>query len=295
LVVALSLVAARALAFDSASGFFEPKGTPHAATYGASAEGVYFTGAPRFASQTCAACHTDGPGRVQLKLGVDQPSLFVDGYTPGVTYLFEVELNGEVEGLQYNTPTCTEPPGPRDTFTYVQCNNNNFALEIESGAGPLSGASLFCSQAPVAGACPTPNAFNDEVVVAPTNDAVFGNRQHDPANPKTVSRNDPTRWHLWWTAPPAGTGPLTLYLAAVDGNGGGGTLDNDQDPLGDDTVQSSFSLQEAGAQVPNGAGAGCAVGGAVHPSLVLGLLGLLALLATAGRWRRATRACSRRR
>ena len=91
------------------------------------------------------------------------------------------------------------------------------------------------------GVCPAPDDSSDETLVSPDGDAVFGNRQHDPANTKIVTRNEPTSWHLWWTAPPAGSGAVTIYVAAVDGNGGNGSADNDQDPSGDDTVQASFS------------------------------------------------------
>src|SRR5208282_563679 len=98
-------------------------------------------------------------------------------------------------------------------------------------------------------------------------DAVFGNRQHssDPTTPKLVSRNDPTSWHLWWTAPQAGLGPLTIYAAVVDGNGGSGTSVNDQDPFGDDTVQASVLLQEIGMPVPVAVGAGCSMAGSSAP------------------------------
>lgn len=260
-----SLASGEARAFDDASQFFVQPGTPHAATYGASAEGVYFTGAPRFLSQTCGNCHTDGPGVVRLKLGADQPSLFSDGYQPGTTYELEVELQGETEGTQYATPTCTEPRTRNDQYAYVPCNNNSYALEIDARDGPLAGPSVFCAAPPIAGACPMPSPLSDESLVSPDGDAVFGNRTHDPAMPKLVTRNDPTTWHLWWTAPAAGSGPVTIYVAAVDGNGGSGIETSDQDPYGDDTVQASFSIQESGAPVPNGATAGCSLGGRARP------------------------------
>ena len=118
---------------------------------------------------------------------------------------------------------------------------------------------------------------------------------------QVVVRNDPTRWHLWWTAPQAGSGPVTLYVAAVDGNGGSGSADNDQDPYGDDTVDAQFFIPEAGNPAPPGVSAGCALSGrAAAPSGALVLFGLaLALFAlrrrrasTAGR--RAGRARARR-
>jgi hypothetical protein len=269
----LLLFAARAFAFEDATQFFA--GVPHAATYGASSEGVYFTGAPRFTSLQCAACHTDGPGQVRLKLGADDPSVFDAGWLPGVTYLFEVELSGETRGLEYASVGCTEPPGPRDTYPYQQCNSNSFALEIDASDGPLAGQGVFCAGPPVAGMCPAASATADEVIVSPDSDAVFGLRQHAASQPQVVLRNDPTSWHFWWTAPPAGTGTLTVYVAAVDGNGGDGTVTNDQDPFGDDTVQASFTLREAGAPPPRTTSAGCEIG--TCPSGVTPLLLTLGL------------------
>jgi hypothetical protein len=274
----LFFVCARALAFEDASQFFVQM-QPHAATFGASAEGVYFTGAPRFSSLQCASCHTDGPGQVRLKLGADDPSLFDQGYQPGQTYLFEVELSNETRGLDYGTIGCTEPPGRGDTYPYQQCNSNSFALEIDAFDGPLT--NVFCAGSPIAGMCPAAGA-TDEVIVAPDGDAVFGQRQHAG---QMVLRNDALSWHLWWTAPPAGSGALTVYVAAVDGNGGAGTPETDQDPFGDDTVQASFTLREAGQPAPAGTKAGCSISGSPDPGVLLLTIPIL--------WRWRATGCAR--
>jgi hypothetical protein len=259
-MLALALASAPAAAFEDATQFFV-QSRAHAATFGASSEGVYFTGAPRFNSLGCSSCHTNGPAEVQLKLGADPPDLFTAGYFPGQVYLLEVELLGETRGLDYGGATCTEPPTRNDTYRYQPCNNNSFALEIDAYDGsPLAGQGVFCSEAPMAGICPLASD-QDEVVIAPNGDAVFGNRIHDPMQPNVVSRNGPTSWHLWWTAPAAGSGAVTVHVSAVDGNGGAGTVDNDQDPYNDDTVQATFSLQEAGVTPLTGATVGCGVGG----------------------------------
>ncbi len=243
-------------AFADATQFFPNPTVPDSATYGATAEGIYFTGAPRFASQTCASCHIDAPGRVGLHLGADPSALFAGGYIPGQVYELEVQLEHETEGLQYTGATCTDGPGT--SSGYVQCNNNNFALEVDdAGGAPLGG--LFCATAPDPGGnCAATNG-SEESIVAPAGDAVFGNRPVDPNTPRLELRNGPTSWHVWWTAPNAGSGPVTIYVSAVDGNGGNGTPDVDQDPYGDDVVSASFFIQEAGAAVPTGAQASCAV------------------------------------
>ena len=261
LIVLLALLAvpAAAHAFADASQFFDQPANPHGATFGASGEGLYFTGAPRFASLYCSSCHTGGPQTVGLRLNADDPSLFSDGYQPGKTYQMQVLLTNETEGLMYKTPTCTDPPAPDDTFTYVQCNNNGFGLEIDAGGVPLAGSNVYCAQQPTAGKCPAPDFTADQALVAPDGDAVFGAKVYsaDPNMTKLVTRNGADAWRFFWTAPKAGTGPLTVYVAAVDGNGGAGTIANDQDPYNDDTVNANFFLQEANVPVQNGASAGC--------------------------------------
>jgi hypothetical protein len=294
-LLALVLVAAapsRAHAFADATQFFAQQANPHAATLGASGEGLYFTGAPRFASLTCNSCHVGGPGAVGLRLGADHPELFTDGYTPGQTYELEVELTNETAGTQFNTPTCTDPPGPNDKFSYVQCNNNGFGLEIDSSDGPLKGG--FCARPWQNGACPPPDFTSDESLVAPDGDAIFSDRVYsaDPNTPKLVERNGATKWHLYWTAPAAHTGPLTIYIAAVDGNGGSGTAANDQDPFGDDTVQANFFVQEAGAPAGSAASAGCGVAPAAARSrwlLVVLVFAALGARRSSLRWRSSLR------
>jgi hypothetical protein len=265
------LAASSAHAFDDPGQFFAIAAVPHTAAVTASAEGVYFTGAPRWSSLDCSSCHTDGPQKMTIRVGADDPNLFTLGYEAGRVYELEIVIGAESEGLQYNQTTCTEPPAKTDKYTYVPCNNNSFGLEIDDAAGPVG---KYCSQMPSAGMCPMPDPDNDEVVVAPGGDAVFGNRQHSTSMPKEVPHNDPTRWHLWWTAPVSGSGPVTLYTAAVDGNGGLGTAAVDQDPFGDDTVRATVAIQERGAVVPTGVEAGCDYSGSrsTTPSLIWLLL-----------------------
>jgi hypothetical protein len=260
-------------AFADASQFFDIKANPHSATFGASGEGLYFTGAPRFASLDCATCHTEGPQRVGLRLNADDASLFADGYVPGKTYELQVLLTNEVEGTMFKTPSCTDPPAPDETYTYVQCNNNGFGLEIDDVTGtPLAGPSVYCAAQPIAGMCPPADFMKDQALVAPDGDAVFDAKIYgDPNQPKLVTRNGALDWHFFWTAPKAGTGPLKVYVSAVDGNGGAGTIANDQDPYNDDTVSANFFLQEANAPVHDSASAGCSFTPASAPPSPLGL------------------------
>lgn len=285
-MLAIALGAGPARAFDESSQFFADPDTPHGASLGALGEGVYFTGAPRFTGLDCASCHAGGPQQLGVRIGATPDGLFSDGYTPGQTYELLVEITGESAGTDRATPTCTQPPGPTDTFSYVPCNNNNFALEIDDANGPLRGLAVYCASAPSGGACPMPAPITDETLVSPDGDAIFGNRVRDPMDPHTIARNDPTSWRFWFTAPPTGSGPLTIYLGAVDGNGGDGTAANDQDVFGDDTVRAIVPLREAGDPLGGfDASAGCALA-PVRASAVTPLAGLFVLLLA---WRRARR------
>jgi hypothetical protein len=289
-VLFLASAPSTAHAFADASQFF--KTAPNAATFGATSEGLYFTGAPRFASLDCSTCHNGGPQRVGLRLNADDPSLFSTGYEPRKTYELQVILTNESEGLQYKAATCTDPPAPGDNFTYVQCNNNGFALEIDTSSGPLAGSDVYCAQPLKGGACPMPDFTADQSLVAPGGDAVFDAKVYssDPNMPKLITRNPADSWKFYWTAPKAGTGALTVYVAAVDGNGGAGTIANDQDPYNDDTVAANFFLQEANAPVRNSASAGCSLAGEAAPAPAWLLLPLL--LFARRRGVRRTRMCS---
>jgi hypothetical protein len=260
IAVVVAAAPSRAHAFADAVQFFDQKAVTHAATFGASSEGLYFTGAPRFASLDCSSCHGGGPQRVGLRLNSATAELFSTGYQPKKTYELQVVLTNESEGLQFNKSPCTDPPAPGDTFTYVQCNNNGFALEVDDVTDtPLVGS--FCA-APLLGTmCPMPDYTADQTLVAPDGDAIFGEKVYstDPNMPKAVPKNGANSWTFYWTAPPAGTGPLTVYVAAVDGNGGAGSAANDQDPYGDDTVSASFFLREADVPVHNNASAACSL------------------------------------
>jgi hypothetical protein len=258
--VAALAASSTAHAFSDATQFFPNATVPYEPLVGAASNGLYFTGAPRFAARTCADCHANGPGLVGLTLGADDQSLFANGYVPGKTYHLQVQLNNETEGLKYTGATCTDPPGPNDTYPYQQCNYNGFGLEIDA-PGDVALNSGFCASEPNAdGSCPMPTGL-EQSLVAPANDAVFDNQPHsiDPNTPYLNLRNDARIWDLWWTAPRAGTGPLTIYVAGVDGNGGAGTPQLDQDPDGDDTVTATFYVQESGALIQPGASAGCSI------------------------------------
>ena len=54
-----------------------------------------------------------------------------------------------------------------------------------------------------------------------------------------------TRWKFYWTAPERGVGPVTIYLAAVDGNGAEDREVSRQDHLGDDVYVARLTVGES--------------------------------------------------
>jgi hypothetical protein len=71
------------------------------------------------------------------------------------------------------------------------------------------------------------------------------------------SRNETNRlakWSFRWTAPASGTGPVTVYLGAVDGDGAGRADRSFQDHLNDDVFMGTLRLRERGGEVTGTAG-----------------------------------------
>lgn len=80
----------------------------------------------------------------------------------------------------------------------------------------------------------------------------------------TGTKPNVTEWKFTWTAPAAGSGPVTMYVAGVDGNGansgGGKTL---TDPLNDDVFVANVAFAESpmGRRNPSRGGVfACALG-----------------------------------
>ncbi len=210
------------------------------------AGGIAFTGAPRWAAHTCAVCHTDAPRLVGIRLESDHPELFTTGWKPKSTYHLRVILTGEWAGVQY------QKDGDNCGFSvmpYHPCDENGFALEMDDSIGRPLG-----TFAPVVnGACATGTNIPTDVDVRVLTDgtAVTHNGAH----------MGQTAWDLCWTAPEAGFRTITAYVAAVDGNGGNGTIEFPNDTVGDDVAAGAVPLPEQGsAETPPESG-GCAAGG----------------------------------
>jgi hypothetical protein len=133
---------------------------------------------------------------------------------------------------------------------YVPCDDNSFALEIDDANGmpvtPMDGTFA----ALVGGQCVTnPGTMPADAYVLTDGTAVAG----------SGASHDKTSWDLCWTAPKAGRGPLTLYVSAVDGNGGDGTDQNPNDTVGDDVFIGSLPIPEKNGQAATPQNGACAV------------------------------------
>jgi MYXO-CTERM domain-containing protein len=86
-----------------------------------------------------------------------------------------------------------------------------------------------------------------------------------------------TEWDFCWTAPGAGTGVITAYLSAVDGNGGDGTENFPNDTVGDDVAAGAVPISEVGTAAPPQTG-GCDAGSGAGPGSMIVILAALALV-----------------
>lgn len=237
IVVAL---ARTAMAFPTGSQFDLDPSTSDGAG------GIAFTGAPRWTGHTCNVCHTDAPGQISIELQADQTALFATGYTPGTEYHLRVVLRGEHEGVQF------KPAGDNCGFNvdpYSPCDENGFAVELDD----LSGTPRGALRAFANGACTDKPPTDADTYILADGTAAMHNGAHFAQ----------VQWDLCWTAPAAGTGAITAYLAAVDGNGGDGTENFPNDVIDDDVASGAVPIAEAGAPAQNGGGCAVGDGGAV--------------------------------
>ena len=223
------------------------------------AGGIAFDGAPRWQNHDCAVCHTNAPGTIGSALEADHIELFTTGYTPGMQYHLRVALLHEHAAAQYQKAgdNCGANVTP-----YTPCDQNGFALEIDDLSGKPQGKFVAVTN----NMCATTTPPTDvDVRVLTDGTAVTHNGAH----------HGQIAWDLCWTAPPAGTGPLTAYLALVDGNGGDGTMSWPADTIGDDVTSGAVPLAESGGAPPPSQAGGCNAGGDAGIFVALALLVLV--------------------
>jgi len=197
--------------YEAASGSGSPGAQP-----GPGAGGILGTGGAQDYNITCANCHIKGAGKIGLSLAFDgspAPSM----YTPGHTYSVVATMTGEHLGL---SGCMGSPPA---------ANNNNFAFTAEDASGNRAGS--FRADLGDTGSCPAsfpPPSFGGGTYVYGDCHAVL-----------SVGA-DRTTWSFSWTAPPSGTGGVTLFYAAVDG-------DCMMNSLNDDVKVSTWPMGEGTA------------------------------------------------
>ncbi len=229
------------------------------------AGGVVFTGAPRWAGHDCSVCHTDGPRRVGVTLEAEPADLFDNGYQPGAVYKMRVVLQNNLTAIEF--AQLGDNCGPQFQ-PYNRCDDNGFALEIDDANGqPMSGLAGTDAN----GGCTGKAAPGGDVAVVAGGSAVAHSGIHHGQG----------AWVFCWTAPGTGSGRLTAFISAVDGNGGDGTPAYPNDMTGDDTVTGAVPLLERGATPPMPQTGGCNAGGGAGSLALLAAIGLLALA-----WRR---------
>jgi hypothetical protein len=213
---------------------------------GDGAGGLPFTGAPRLAGHTCTVCHTDAPGLIGLRLESDHPEMFTDGWKSGQTYHLRVILTGEWAGVQYkkNAGMC----GDTTATPFLPCDDNGFSIELDDPQGLPTGKLAPLVNGACSGAKPT--GAEDAYILTDGSAALASGAQ-----------SGQTAWDLCWTAPGAGASTITAYITAVDGNGGDGTANFPNDPVGDDVAAGAVAFPESGAPVLSTQTGGCDAGG----------------------------------
>jgi hypothetical protein len=200
--------------------------------------GIAFNGSPRWSNHDCSVCHTDPARTVRLRVEADPVDLFTSGYVPNMQYRMRVVMLNEHEAADYAVAgdTCIPQIDQR-------CDDNGFSLEIDDPSANPQGQ--FVATAPD-GTCGNPTQDSESYVLN-GGQAVVHNGLHHGL----------TSWTFCWTAPDTGTGPVTIYVAAVDGNGGEATTDVPDDTVGDDVVTGALPLLEEGGAPPPPQTGGC--------------------------------------
>lgn len=174
--------------------------------------GIYFNGSPRYKRYDCTACHALASGAIAIELASDPAELIAERrYTPGASYRLIVTMFGEHLG------------DPRGTSGF---DHNSFVAELDDDGGQLVGSWSSDDRDRVF----TMDVAGGEAQVVAGYDGRGG-----------------TTWSVSVVAPVAGTGRITLYLGAVDGNAAGGGVETVVDPFGDDVFVGAWRFCEAGS------------------------------------------------
>jgi hypothetical protein len=235
--------------------------------------GIVGTGSRSDQRTECGHCHIDADGAIAL-IFAPSPAFASEGdglfYAPEQEYEFTVSLTGEHLGLA-DCPTGA-PNANMMAATFEDAAGANVGT-LESDTGQMQGAS--CPPTP-----PEPNSITTGTTLLAVDCRVILTRDAMPGGN--------TRWKFRWTAPPAGTGDVTLYGGAVDSN-------CDMNSRGDDVKMVKLTLSEGpaialGAGKLHGPARRVALADVAPASKLVPVLLVLALLSSAlRRWPRMRR------
>lgn len=259
----------------SASAYSSPAQfdlAPSADTIGGGG-GVHYTGSERFQGQDCSGCHLGGEGQIDFALSSAPIDLFADGYVPGQIYRIQVDLLSDRVG-----PAICETDGPLEP-----CNLNTFALEMLSDGDAAVG--VLCPTQFVDGRCIS--ALGAPTVRSGDGRVLFGSGLGFDENGLPAFRNGQTRYAFYWQAPRKDLGALSMWVAAVDGDGGANSPDNPTDLRGDLTgvIRAEICGPSGCPKTTEDCSAAPGAPGKTGAPLGLGLWGLLALAGTLRRRR----------
>lgn len=203
-------------------------GTAHGPEAGA--DFIFGTGGAQEWGVTCAMCHiNDNNQQGQIALTVTPTPAWgmVNGaiaYKPGQKYDLAIAMTGEHLGSGMT-------------------NLNSFALTVEDQNGKLAG--VIASDACQGGPQSCASSANCSANVTPINQlpAQATTYTFGPTCSTVFSiprkTGSVTQWKMSWTAPAAGSGKVTAFYGAVDGDG--------KEPLtskGDDVIAGTVKLEE---------------------------------------------------
>jgi len=218
--------------------------------------GLIGTGGKRDYTIQCLHCHIEPQKKIDGVFSPNPAFQSVDGsvgYEPGRRYEITASLIGEYLG----TTGCGQ----------YMTHTNNFVATFENAAGEPIGL-LESDTGQSSANCPA-------VAPEPTFGTTITYAECRAVMPhKNVA--SATEWTFYWTAPPAGTGEVTLYGGFVDG-------DCRMNSLGDDVKMVTVVLPEGSSSPvivpPSRAPSPRAPPGSASPRW---LIALLALVLTAG-------------
>jgi hypothetical protein len=189
--------------------------------------GIFGTGGAHDYGITCANCHVNNKqqqGKIDMSVAFTPALGGVAGaatYQPGQKYTVTATMTGEWLGQSGCSP-------------YVTGNINNFAASFEDSGGKPTGT-LTSDSGQTGTSCPSsaPQVSSGTTMLYGDCKVIFsmGGDKADSGR---------TSWTFSWTAPAAGSGPLTMFWGAVDG-------DCMMDSLGDDVKVGTLKMTEATA------------------------------------------------